>query len=140
MLDFSNLKKCLKNLKNISRCPGRDSNPHSHFGPRDFKSLVSTIPPPGRDRKPTVKRLSDNIRLRRSRKVSKKRESHQISVLGSIQGIKMTTKPSKRHCRKHFTGQYATVYSSFVSVLAWKRATLTMKRSWVPSPIIPCES
>jgi hypothetical protein len=28
-------------------CPGRDSNPHSPYGPRDFKSLVSTISPPG---------------------------------------------------------------------------------------------
>ena len=29
-------------------CLGRDSNPHGRFGPRDFKSLVSTIPPPRR--------------------------------------------------------------------------------------------
>ena len=28
-------------------CLGRESNPHGHFWPRDFKSLVSTIPPPG---------------------------------------------------------------------------------------------
>ena len=28
-------------------CPGRESNPHGRFGPRDFKSLVSTISPPG---------------------------------------------------------------------------------------------
>ena len=26
-------------------CRERDSNPHSHYWPRDFKSLVSTIPP-----------------------------------------------------------------------------------------------
>ena len=26
-------------------CRERDSNPHSHSWPRDFKSLVSTIPP-----------------------------------------------------------------------------------------------
>ena len=29
-------------------CPGRESNPHGRFGPMDFKSLVSTISPPGR--------------------------------------------------------------------------------------------
>lgn len=28
-------------------CPERDSNPHSHFWPKDFKSFVSTIPPSG---------------------------------------------------------------------------------------------
>ena len=27
------------------KCRERDSNPHSHYWPRDFKSLVSTIPP-----------------------------------------------------------------------------------------------
>lgn len=26
-------------------CSKRDSNPHSHFWPKDFKSFVSTIPP-----------------------------------------------------------------------------------------------
>ena len=31
-------------------CLGRESNPHGRFGPRDFKSLVSTIPPPRRGR------------------------------------------------------------------------------------------
>jgi hypothetical protein len=31
-------------------CHGRDSNPHSHYWPRDFKSLVSTIPPPWQTR------------------------------------------------------------------------------------------
>ena len=29
----------------IDKCRERDSNPHSHSWPRDFKSLVSTIPP-----------------------------------------------------------------------------------------------
>ena len=27
------------------KCRERDSNPHNHFWSRDFKSLVSTIPP-----------------------------------------------------------------------------------------------
>ena len=30
----------MKNLK--EKCRERDSNPHSHYWPRDFKSLVST--------------------------------------------------------------------------------------------------
>ena len=29
-------------LRNKIKCHERDSNPHSLFGPRDFKSLVST--------------------------------------------------------------------------------------------------
>ena len=48
--------KCLPSYKNtpsrylesVFLCPGRESNPHGRFGPRDFKSLVSTISPPGR--------------------------------------------------------------------------------------------
>ena len=32
-------------LRILCPCRERDSNPHSLFGPRDFKSLVSTIPP-----------------------------------------------------------------------------------------------
>ena len=32
--------------KAVLPCLGRESNPHGLFGPRDFKSLVSTIPPP----------------------------------------------------------------------------------------------
>ncbi len=32
--------------KAVILCLGRESNPHGLFGPRDFKSLVSTIPPP----------------------------------------------------------------------------------------------
>ena len=28
-------------------CSKRDSNSHGHFCPKDFKSFVSTIPPPG---------------------------------------------------------------------------------------------
>ena len=32
----------------FKKCPERDSNPHSRLWPRDFKSLVSTIPPSGR--------------------------------------------------------------------------------------------
>ena len=29
-------------MKNFKECRERDSNPHSHYWPRDFKSLVST--------------------------------------------------------------------------------------------------
>ena len=29
----------------VGKCRERDSNPHNHFWSRDFKSLVSTIPP-----------------------------------------------------------------------------------------------
>ena len=29
-------------MKNFKGCRERDSNPHSHYWPRDFKSLVST--------------------------------------------------------------------------------------------------
>ena len=29
-------------VSNFDECRERDSNPHSHFWPRDFKSLVST--------------------------------------------------------------------------------------------------
>ena len=31
--------------KSFNQCSKRDSNPHRRFCPRDFKSLVSTIPP-----------------------------------------------------------------------------------------------
>ena len=40
-------------------CLGRDSNPHGRFGPRDFKSLVSTIPPPRRYVGPKVEKIME---------------------------------------------------------------------------------
>ena len=42
-------KKCIINKV---LCRERDSNPHSHYWPRDFKSLVSTIPPSRQDMLP----------------------------------------------------------------------------------------
>ena len=35
----------MSNLFFVNKCRERDSNPHNHFWSRDFKSLVSTIPP-----------------------------------------------------------------------------------------------
>ncbi len=54
-------------LESVFLCPGRESNPHGRFGPRDFKSLVSTISPPGRwpvregaERTAKIRNNSDN--------------------------------------------------------------------------------
>ena len=54
-------------LESVFSCPGRESNPHGRFGPRDFKSLVSTISPPGRwpvregaERTAKIRIISDN--------------------------------------------------------------------------------
>ena len=44
-------------------CPGRESNPHGRFGPRDFKSLVSTISPPGQKGRSEGAERSAKIRI-----------------------------------------------------------------------------
>ncbi len=43
-----NIRKKPAQLRRLSLCLGRELNPHGHFCPRDFKSLVSTFPPPRR--------------------------------------------------------------------------------------------
>ena len=47
-------------------CLGRESNPHGLFGPRDFKSLVSTIPPPRLGVCAKVKHFTGIINRRRA--------------------------------------------------------------------------
>ena len=42
---------------------GRDSNPHGPFGPKDFKSFVSTIPPPRRLFQRTIQRYESIFTL-----------------------------------------------------------------------------
>ena len=47
---IEDLVKCLKLATyKVLLCLGWESNPYGRFGPRDFKSLVSTIPPPRQD-------------------------------------------------------------------------------------------
>ena len=43
-----NLKMLEENIILFVLYLGRESNPHGHYCPRDFKSLVSTISPPRR--------------------------------------------------------------------------------------------
>ena len=72
------------------RCPGRESNPHGRFGPRDFKSLVSTISPPGRwpvregaERTAKIRNISDNEnagRMYKARLYSKTAPQRRFAV------------------------------------------------------------
>ena len=49
----------MRGLLFLLLCSKRDSNPHSHYWPRDFKSLVSTIPPFERPRAENETRTRD---------------------------------------------------------------------------------
>ncbi len=51
-------------LESVFLCPGRESNPHGRFGPRDFKSLVSTISPPGPVARANIRKSCDNRIIR----------------------------------------------------------------------------
>ncbi len=51
-------------LESVFLCPGRESNPHGRFGPRDFKSLVSTISPPGPVARANIRNSCDNRIIR----------------------------------------------------------------------------